>query len=194
MLSEKNQRIVTVSPPVTIYRPRSLRFWPAKFCSIVAPGPHDPEGVVTELGGWLVTANRDLVRRKLEAIHNVEAETCLRKFVLRWSACLAAIWSSSRIGSAPAISIVVQSRGDSAAPGGERCTSRSCPTVVVSRLTQQCWHLDGTFGSLQVRGSACNGPITTKKAKVGYGAKHQRTVRRTATEASRTVGIGSQHL
>jgi hypothetical protein len=50
-------------PPVTIFTPRLSRIWPARPGMILAPSrSHDPGGVVTGPGGWLVIANRGSAR------------------------------------------------------------------------------------------------------------------------------------
>lgn len=47
--------------PVTIFTPRYLGLWPARPGMILAPSrSHDPVGVVTGPGGWLVIADRGL--------------------------------------------------------------------------------------------------------------------------------------
>ncbi len=49
--------------PVTIFTPRQSRIWPARPGMILAPSrSHDPGGVVTGPGGWLVIANRGSAR------------------------------------------------------------------------------------------------------------------------------------
>lgn len=49
--------------PVTIFIPRQSRIWPARPGMILAPSrSHDPGGVVTGPGGWLVIANRGSAR------------------------------------------------------------------------------------------------------------------------------------